>query len=131
MEQLIILNSNMGIKEASAILPFISESFLISMITDAWPERTGDFYTVNFRVPADLYEEWIEHNGEIKAYSTKSFETIMNNIERLGLTSRVDYFSVRTNKEPRGICFKPMPEEITSEIIKDAPVRALCQFTRK
>lgn len=131
MEQLIILHSNMGIKEASAILPFISESFLISMITDAWPERTGDFYTVNFRVPADLYEEWIKHNGEIKAYSTKSFETIMNNIERLGLTSRVDYFSVRTNKEPRGICFKPMPEEITSEIIKDAPVRALCQFTRK
>lgn len=131
MEQLIILHSNMGIKEASAILPFISESFLISMITDAWPERAGDFYTVNFRVPADLYEEWIEHNGEIKAYSTKSFETIMNNIERLGLTSRVDYFSVRTNKEPRGICFKPMPEEITSEIIKDAPVRALCQFTRK
>lgn len=131
MEQLIILHSNMGIEEASAILPFISESFLISMITDAWPERTGDFYTVNFRVPADLYEEWIEHNGEIKAYSTKSFETIMNNIERLGLTSCVDYFSVRTNKEPRGICFKPMPEEITSEIIKDAPIRALCQFTRK
>lgn len=102
MEQLIILHSNMGIEEASAILPFISESFLISMITDAWPERTGDFYTVNFRVPADLYEEWIE----IKAYSTKSFETIMNNIERLGLTSRVDYFSVRTNKEPRGICLR-------------------------
>lgn len=131
MEQLIILHSDMGIEEASVILPFISESFLISVITNAWPERTGDFYTVNFRVPADLYEEWIEHHGEAKAYSTKSFETIMNNIERLGLTSRVDYFSVRTNKEPRGICFKPMPEEITSEIIKDAPVRALCSFTRK
>lgn len=59
MEQLIILHSDMGIEEASAILPFISESFLISMITDAWP---GNFYTVNFRVPADLYE----HNGAIK-----------------------------------------------------------------
>lgn len=127
MEQLIILHSDMGIEEASAVIPFISESFFISMITDAWPEKTGDFYTVNFRVPADLYEEWIEHNGETKAYSTKRFETI----ERLGLTSRVDYFSFRTNKEPRGICFKPMPKEITSEIIKDAPVRTLCSFTRK
>lgn len=131
MEQLIILHSDMGIEEASAVIPFISESFLIGMITDAWPEKTGDFYTVNFRVPADLYEEWIEHNGETKAYSTHNFRTIMRNIERLGLTSRVDYFSVKTNKEPRGICFKPMPEEITSEIIKDAPVRALCSFIRK
>ena len=83
MEQLIILHSNMGIKEASAILPFISESFLISMITDAWPERTGDFYTVNFRVM----------KSGLNIMVTKSFETIMNNIERLGLTSRVDYFS--------------------------------------
>lgn len=72
MEQLIILHSDMGIEEASAI----SESFLISMITDAWP---GNFYTVNFRVPADLYEEWIEHNGAIKVYSADNFEGIMRN----------------------------------------------------
>lgn len=68
MEQLIILHSDISIEEASAVLPFISESFLISMITDAWPERTGDFYTVNFRVPADLYEEWIEHNHKKRVY---------------------------------------------------------------
>lgn len=131
MEQLIIFHSDMSTEEASAVIPFISSRFLISMITDAWPEKTGDFYTVNFRVPANLYEEWIEHNGEVKAYSTNNFEAIMNNIERLGLTSRVDYFSVRTNKELRGIGFKPMPEEITNEIIKDAPVRALSRFTRE
>jgi hypothetical protein len=131
MEQLIILHSDISIEEASAVLPFISESFLISMITDAWPERTGDFYTVNFRVPADLYEEWIEHNGAIKVYSADNFKGITNNIERLGLTSRVDYFPIRANKELRGIGFKPMSMEIVNEILKDAPVQFLSSFARK
>jgi hypothetical protein len=131
MEQLIILHSDISIEEASAVLPFISESFLISMITDAWPERTGDFYTVNFRVPADLYEEWIEYNGAIKVYSADNFEDIMRNIERLGLASRVDYFPIRANKELRGIGFKPMSMEIVNEILKDAPVQFLSSFARK
>lgn len=131
MEQLIILHSDMSTEEVSAILPFISARFLVNMITDAWPEKTGDFYTVNFRVPADIYEEWIEHKGAVKVYSTDNFEDIMNNIERLGLISRVDYFPIRENKEVRGIGFKPMSEEIVNEIIKDPQVQFLSSFARE